>query len=125
MSVSPKFFTNTPKKNISTINKTIDKNEEFSRQVTALISIELSRIDEEDIKNGINSLFVNQTEEQSIFIKGLLDKINNVKINIINKVKDFIIQNSNISNFNLDKNDSNDNSIINELKNLQKNMKIK
>ena len=125
MSVSPKFFTNTPKKNISTINKTIDKNEEFSRQVTALISIELSRIDEEDIKNGINSLFVNQTEEQSIFIKGLLDKINNVKINIINKVKDFIIQNSNISNFNLDKNDYNDNSIINELKNLQKNMKIK
>ncbi len=125
MSVSPKFFTKTPKKNISPIKNTIDKNEEFSRQVTALISIELSRIDEEDIKNGINSLFVSQTEEQSIFIKGLLDKINNVKINIINKVKDFIIQNSNISNFNLDKNDSNDNSIINELKNLQKNMKIK
>ena len=125
MSVSPKFFTKTPKKNITPINKTIDKNEEFSRQVTALISIELSRIDEEDIKNGINSLFVTQTEEQSVFIKGLLDKINNVKINIINKVKDFIIQNSNISNFNLDKNDYNDNSIINELKNLQKNMKIK
>ena len=92
MSVSPKFFTKTPKKNISPIKNTIDKNEEFSRQVTALISIELSRIDEEDIKNGINSLFVTQTEEQSIFIKGLLDKINNVKINIINKVKDFIIQ---------------------------------
>ena len=122
MSASPKFVSSKiPKKNISPFKNKIEKKEDFSRQVTALISIELSRIDEEDIKNGINSLFLNQSEEQSIFIKSLLDKINNVKINIINKVKDFIIQNSNFENF--EKN--NDNSFINELKSFQKNIKIK
>ena len=122
MSASPKFVSSKiSKKNISNFKNKIEKKEDFSRQVTALISIELNKKDEEDIKNGINSLFLNQSEEQSIFIKSLLEKINNVKINIINKVKDFIIQNSNFENF--EKN--NDNSFINELKSFQKNIKIK
>ena len=122
MSVSPKFLSKSINKNVSPVKKTYNKKEEFSRQITALISIELSRIDQIDIKNGINSLFLNQSEEQSTFIKGLLEKINDVKNNIINKIKEFIFQNSNFFNFN---NDNTDNYIIIELKNLQKNSKIK
>ena len=122
MSVSPKFLSKSINKNVSPVKKTYNKKEEFSRQITALISIELSRIDEIDIKNGINSLFLNQSEEQSTFIKGLLEKINDVKNNIINKINEFIFQNSNFFNLN---DDNTDNYIIIELKNLQKNSKIK
>ncbi len=122
MSVSPKFLSKSINKNVSPVKKTYNKKEEFSRQITALISIELSRIDEIDIKNGINCLFLNQSKEQSTFIKGLIEKINDVKKNSINKIKEFIFQNSTFFNFN---NDNTDNYIIIELKNLQKNSKIK
>ena len=92
MSVSPKFLSKSINKNVSPVKKTYNKKEEFSRQITALISIELSRIDEIDIKNGINSLFLNQSEEQSTFIKGLLEKINGVKKKLYFKILALIKQ---------------------------------
>ena len=90
--------------------------------LTSLISIELNKIDTNEIKNLVYSLVKNLTEKQETYIYNLCIKIQEIKKGIIYKVYKYIKEKN--QNEIIKENSSND-SIINELKNLNKYSKIK
>lgn len=65
-------------------------NKELINQISSLISIELSRIDTEDIHNEFNSLFPYQTTTQSSYITSLTSTISNLKQSTISSVSNFL-----------------------------------
>ena len=65
-------------------------NKDLINQISSLISIELSRIDTEDIHNEFNSLFPYQTTTQSSYISSLTSTISNLKQSTITSVSNFL-----------------------------------
>ena len=90
--------------------------------ITSMISIELNKIDTNEIKNLMYSLVKNITEEQETHIYNLCIKIQEIKKGIIYKVYKLIKEKNQNE---IIKENSNNESIVNELKNLNKQSKIK
>ena len=90
--------------------------------ITSMISIELNKIDTNEIKNLMYSLVKNITEEQETYIYNLCIKIQEIKKGIIYKVYKLIKEKNQNE---IIKENSNNESIVNELKNLNKQSKIK
>ena len=90
--------------------------------ITSMISIELNKIDTDEIKNLMYTLVKNITEEQETYIYNLCIKIQEIKKGIIYKVYKLIKEKNQNE---IIKENSNNESIVNELKNLNKQSKIK
>ena len=90
--------------------------------ITSMISIELNKIDTNEIKNLMYTLVKNITEEQETYIYNLCIKIQEIKKGIIYKVYKLIKEKNQNE---MVKENYNNESIINELKNLNKKSKIK
>ena len=85
----PKSFSkSSPKASPSSSIKA--NNKDLINQISSLISIELSRIDTEDIHNEFNSLFPYQTTTQSSYISSLTSTISNLKRSTISSVSNFL-----------------------------------
>ena len=90
--------------------------------ITSMISIELNKIDTDEIKNLMYTLVKNITEEQETYIYNLCIKIQEIKKGIIYKVYKMIKEKNQLE---IVKENNNNESIINELKNLDRKSKIK
>ncbi len=137
MNVSPKGFqrvTKTPikKVNFQKKNQIIKNNSGTKNNIVSIVINELNKLDEEEIKSSFNSVFINQTNEQTTILTGLISKINEVKKSITEKLKDNkknLNPLNNSSSFSKEINNNNNNEKINiiqnDLKTLLKNSKIK
>ena len=137
MNVSPKVLqraTKTPikKVNFQKKNQIIKNNGESKNNIVSIVINELNKLDEEEIKSSFNSVFINQTNEQTTILTGLISKINEVKKSITEKLKDNkknLNPLNNSSSFSKEINNNNNNEKINiiqnDLKTLLKNSKIK
>ena len=138
MNVSPKILQRTTKTPIKKVNfqkksQIIKNNDENKNNIVSIVINELNKLDEEEIKSSFNSVFKNQTSEQTNALTGIILKINEDKKSITEKIKDNN-QKKNINSLNnslsfskeLNNNNSEKiNGIQNEIKNLLKNSKIK
>ncbi len=137
MNVSPKILqraTKTPIKKVNFQKKSqiIKNNDENKNNIVSIVINELNKLDEEEIKSSFNSVFINQTNEQTTILTGLISKINEVKKSITEKLKDNkknLNPLNNSSSFSKEINNNNNNEKINiiqnDLKTLLKNSKIK
>ena len=138
MNVSPKILqraTKTPIKKVNFQKKSqiIKNNDENKNNIVSIVINELNKLDEEEIKSSFNSVFKNQTSEQTNVLTGIILKINEVKKSITEKIKDNnhkknINSLNNSLSFSKELNNNNNekiNGIQNEIKNLLKNSKIK
>ena len=138
MNVSPKILqraTKTPIKKVNFQKKSqiIKNNDENKNNIVSIVINELNKLDEEEIKSSFNSVFKNQTSEQTNVLTGIILKINEVKKSITEKIKDNnhkknINSLNNSLSFSKELNNNNSekiNGIQNEIKNLLKNSKIK
>ena len=138
MNVSPKILqraTKTPIKKVNFQKKSqiIKNNDENKNNIVSIVINELNKLDEEEIKSSFNSVFKNQTSEQTNALTGIILKINEVKKSITEKIKDNnhkknINSLNNSLSFSKELNNNNSekiNGIQNEIKNLLKNSKIK
>ena len=98
MSISPTFSCSTnPTSSLTpsfSSEKSNPKAQNIQNQITSLISIELYHLDTDEIASNYNSLFPEQTESQSDFIKSLCRTISNVKKATISSVNSFLSDNA-------------------------------
>ena len=88
ISQSKSFSKLPPNPKAQTIPK--NNNKELSNQISSLISIELSRLDTDDILSEFNTLFPYQTTTQSSYIISLTSTISNIKQSTITSVSNFL-----------------------------------
>ena len=121
MNVSPKILqraTKTPIKKVNFQKKSqiIKNNDENKNNIVSIVINELNKLDEEEIKSSFNSVFINQTNEQTTILTGLISKINEVKKSITEKLKDNkknLNPLNNSSSFSKEINNNNNNEKIN------------
>ena len=123
MNVSPKLLsrtTKTPikKTNISKKTQSIKNlKDENKIKILTIINNEFNKLDEEEIKSSFNSVFKNQTIQETTLITGLLSKINEVKKNILDKIKEMKKNNNPLNNSMSFSKELNNNEKINNIQN--------
>ena len=99
-------------RNASTSPKRIELKDQIIQQISAIMSLELNKIDTRDIETKLSIYFnLNENDDASTYVKSLCTKISEIKNSTIYKVKNYL--NHNINNLIESNNNYVDNNFCN------------